>query len=341
MDTEKMLLEFTSKAGVPGINKAEDYAVQLLEPYGKVEVSPLGSVVCTVKEPKKGGKHVLLDAHIDEIGFYVTYIEDDGFLKIGQFGGTDPRLLAASPVIIHTKDGDLNGVIASIPPHLSTDEDKKPVPADKVYVDVGLSGEQAKEKIAIGDPITFNYPAGEMLNGNLFSKAMDDRAGCISLIKALEYLGDDYDCGLTVMFSNMEEIGGMGAQTTAYATDATNSIVVDVGFGISPGVEPHKARELTSGPIIGHSPILSNTMTQRLIQLAKQEDIPYTTEAMGGSTGTNADSVVTSRGGVATALLSIPLRYMHMPIETVNTKDVDNTGRLIAAWIKDLCKEEK
>lgn len=155
MDTKKTLMDFTNHCCIPGVQEGIDFAVKLLEPYGKVRVSPLGSVICTVSEPKSGEPHILLDAHIDEIGFLVTYIEDNGFLRLGQFGGTDARLLASSRVVIHAKDRKIDGVICSTPPHLTTASDKKAPSADEVFVDTGLTTEQAGELISPGDRVSF------------------------------------------------------------------------------------------------------------------------------------------------------------------------------------------
>lgn len=340
MQTGKMLLDFAAQCGIPGVDDAINHAKTLLEPYGKVTVSPLGTVLCTVKEPEENGIHLLLDAHIDEIGMMVSFVEDNGFVRIARFGGTDARGLAANRVTIHTETGNINGVICSVPPHLSDDSKTDAVPTDESFVDTGLTTEQAKEKIRPGDRVSYQSPQIELLNGLVSSKALDDRTGCITLIKVLEELNGEIPFGLTVMFSAMEEVGGMGAETSAFAVKPTHALAVDVGFG-SDGVLPaHKAVKLGSGARIGIAPILNREETNRLIDLAKANELGYTLEVMAGSTGTNADSIATSRGGIKTLLVSVPERYMHMPVEVVDPADIDTSAKLIALWIKDLAERE-
>lgn len=334
MKTADLLLEFSQQAGVPGVNQAIKYATKKLEPFGKVEVDPLGSVVCTVKEPTEGQPHILLDAHIDEIGLIVTYIEDDGFIRVGQIGGTDPRLLAASRVTVHTSKGGFNGVIASIPPHLSGGQPTDTKPADEIYIDVGMTKEQTEDSIPLGSRITFHSRGAEMLNDNVTVKALDDRSGCVCLLKALEYLDGDIPCGLTVMFSTMEEIGGMGAKTSAYKVNPTHALAVDVSFASTPDSPTEKTAKLGAGPMIGYAPVLDHEISLKLESLAKDNEIPYQHEVVGGRTGTNVDSIVTSRSGVRCALLSVPQRYMHTPVEMVNVNDVENIGKLISLWVK-------
>jgi endoglucanase len=202
MDTKQLLLDFSAKYGVAGReNDVAAFAKDLLAPFGEVEITPLGSVLCTVKKPVEGGAHVLLDAHMDEIGLVVTFIDENGFLRVAPAGGIDRRLLAAAPVVIHTAEGMLPGVVCSTPPHLSDGEKKNPKIED-IWIDIGFSGEEAKQKVFPGDIVTLKSDSRELLNGLVSGKATDDRAGCVSLLKALEYLGGgSLSCGLSVVFS--------------------------------------------------------------------------------------------------------------------------------------------
>jgi endoglucanase len=334
MDTKQLLLDFSAMDGVAGREDGvANYARDLLAPYGEVTINALGSVLCTVRKPAEGGAHVLLDAHMDEIGLVVTFIDESGFLRVAAAGGIDRRLLAASPVVIHTAEGLLPGVVCSTPPHLSTGEAKNPK-VEEIWIDAGFTAEEAKQKILPGDIVTLKSDSRELLNGLVSGKAIDDRAGCVSLLKALEYLGDaKLSCGLTVVFSSMEEVGCIGAKTAAYQANPTHAIAVDVSFAYTPDAKKEKTGELKKGPMIGIAPILNRAMTEGMITAAQASDIPFQREVMGGRTGTNADVIATTRGGVATALLSIPQKYMHTPIETVAVEDVANTGRLIAAYL--------
>lgn len=338
LDTTKLLLDFSAATGVSGQeSEAAQYASGLLKPFGNVEVTPLGSVLCTVKIPEPGQPHILLDAHIDEIGLIVTSIEEKGFLRVAGCGGMDRRILMAYPVRVHGQHGPVDGVVCSVPPHLSAGEKKKNPKVDELFIDIGYTKEEAEKRVCPGDRITLSASSRALLNGLVSGKALDDRAGCAAHLKALEYLeGRSLGCGLTVVFSSMEEVGGMGARTAAYQTAPTHAIAVDVSFGRTPDAAKEKTGELGKGPMIGFAPILSAEMSRELVSLAKESKIPFQYEVMGGRTGTNADAIAVARRGVATGLLSIPQKYMHTPIEAVAVDDVENTGKLIAAYITTL-----
>lgn len=334
LDTKKLLLDFSAQTGVAGLEASvAKYASGLLEPFGPTRITPLGSLVCTVQPPKENGPHILLDAHIDEVGMIVTFIEDTGFLRVTSCGSIDRRILMAAPVRVHTQDGALDGVVCSTPPHLSTG-DKKNANVDEIYIDIGFSGEDAKKRVIPGDRVTISAPSRALLGDAVSGKALDDRAGCVAHLKALEYLsGRKLNCGLSVVFSSMEEVGGRGAQTATFDLAPTHAIVVDVSFAHTPDSVREKCGVLSQGPMIGFAPILSSEMSKTFVNLAKENSIPHQLEVMGGHTGTNVEAVAVSRGGVVTGLLSIPQKYMHTPIEAVSVADVENTAKLIAAYV--------
>lgn len=337
MDTTQLLLAFSALNGVAGHeDAAAAFAAEQLRPFGTVQTTALGSVLCTVREPAPGTPHLLLDAHMDEIGLVVTAIDgESGFLRVGACGGVDRRLLAATPVTVHTAGGAVTGVVSSTPPHLAGDGEKKNPRVEDLYIDVGLDAALCRERIAPGDLVTPCAEPRALLGGQVSGKAMDDRAGCVAHLKALEYLGDTpLSCGVTVLFSTMEEVGCQGATTAAWQVNPTHAIAVDVSFAHTPDARKEKCGELKKGPMIGFAPILNRTMSQDLVAAAQAADIPCQREVMGGRTGTNADGIAATRRGVVTGLLSIPLKYMHTPIETVAVSDVENTGKLIAAYIK-------
>jgi endoglucanase len=339
MDTAKLLMEFSALAGTPGMEDAAcGYAAKWLADYGKVGTTPLGGVVCTVREPRAGEPHILLDAHIDEIGMVVTMIDEDGFLKVAASGGVDRRVLMASPVIIHTQSGEVNGVVCSVPPHLQGSEEKKNLSVEEISIDTGMDKETCEQKIRPGDRVTLLSFTRNLLGDRVSGKALDNRAGCVSLMYALETLGGEIPCGLTVQFSSMEEVGGMGAKTGGYRVNPTHAIVVDVSFAHTPDAEKVRCGIMGEGPMIGYAPILTHSLSRRLEELAKENEIPSQPEIMSGRTGTNADAIVTLREGVRTALISVPLKYMHTPIEVVSVSDVEYTGRLVAALVQDIAK---
>ena len=338
METEKLLLELSALSGTSGReNAVTDYLSGLLAPYGKVQRMPLGSVVCTVREPPQGKAHILLEAHMDEIGLLVTYIEDSGFLRVAPIGGMDRRVLLAARVNVHTQTGLLNGVICSVPPHLNTDGEKHNKKVEELYIDIGCDKETAQKKVKPGDRVTLHAYPRKIFGNCVSGKALDDRAGCVAVLFALELLSKaNLDCGLSVLFSSMEEVGGQGAKTAAYAIAPTHAVSVDVSFAHTPDLPKEKSGKMGEGPMIGFAPILSDELSRTLADVAKREGIPYQYEAMGGRTGTNADKIASSGAGVKAALVSVPQKFMHMPIEVVELSDVENTGRLLAAITKEL-----
>lgn len=338
MDIKKVLFEFSNSSGTSGKeSRAADYGEKQLSQYGSVARTPLGSLICTVQEPLEGQPHLMIEAHMDEIGLVVTHFAEDGFIKVANLGGVDRNVVMAAPVTIHGRKDDIKGVICSIPPHLESDHSKLPK-IDEIYIDTGLTKEEVEGKIHLGDTITFNSNPTELLNNMVVAKAEDDRACCVALLKACELLKNEkLNCGLSVVFGTMEEVGGQGAQTATAIVKPTHAIACDVSFAYTPDVKPHQCGTIGKGPMIGYAAILNNEMTDKLIEIAKEKNINHQVEAMGGgSTGTDADGIAVFNGGVKTALLSLPQKYMHTIIETVSVDDIEDTAKLIAEYAKTL-----
>ena len=335
MNCKDLLMRLSSAVGVSGREgSVVAMAAEELRALGEVSISPLGDLICTIRQPEKGQKNFMLDAHVDEIGMIVTWIDDEVFLKISPVGGFDRSLLLASQVSVHTAQGDLPGFICSIPPHLQNGEAKNPKFED-IYIDIGYSKEEAEKRVQPGDIATFVTPTREMHGGFITGKAIDNRSSYVAVMRAAELLGsEDKPYGLSVTLTTREEVGGMGAQAAAYTVNPTHAITVDVGFGWTPDCKKEQCRAFGGGPIIGFGSLLDGEMSRTLIEAAKEEDIPYQTEAMGGGTGTNADSILITRGGVKTGVLSIPQGYMHTPVEKILPEDIENTARLLAAYVK-------
>lgn len=327
------LLEKLCRAhGVSGAeSEAARVSAELLKKYMPVRLSPLGSVI---GEKSGSGVHILLDAHIDQIGLVVTAVDADGFLKVAKCGGADVRVLAAADVTVHGKE-KIFGVVTSTPPHLARKEDEgKACGFDDISIDIGMTKEEAEKLVSPGDRITFNGGFDTLLNGRIASPSVDDRAGAAAILRCLELLeGKKYDCALTVMFSSQEETGGSGAQTGAFAAQADEAIAVDVSFASAPGVSSEKYASLGGGTMIGFAPSLDYEMSRKLEKLAADKNIPAQPEVMGGRTGTNGDEIQISGRGCKTALLSIPIRNMHTAAEVCDAEDIENTARLMAEYI--------
>ena len=333
MVLKDVLKDLCMSTGVSGDeNSVSALAETLLSRYADVRRDTLGNVI---GEIKGNGKHILLDAHIDQIGLIVTDIDEKtGFLRFSRCGGADTRLLAGAEVIVHGSR-ELFGVISCVPPHLSAEgEGDKVKDVDKYGIDIGLSYDEAAKAVLPGDRVTFRAVHTELLSGKASGTSIDDRAGVVALLYALELLeSKKHNCAVTVVFSVCEETGGSGAAVSSFAVKPDEAIAVDVSFGTAPDVSKNETKPLGSGAMVGFSPVLSRIMSEELVSLAAEHNINCTREVMGASTGTNADDIAVSAAGVRTALLSVPLRNMHSAAEVVSLFDIESVSRLIAEYI--------
>lgn len=335
--TGEVLKRLSLSAGVSGMESgACQTAAELLRKYSNhVVCDSFGNVYANIAEPNKGAPVIMLDAHIDEVGLVVTDIDDDGFLKVSKCGGVDRRLLLAQQVTVHGRE-DLTGIITSKPPHLESEEERKKVPDfDDISIDIGMDKASAERLVARGDRVTFYSEYRTLLNGRVSVKAVDDRGGVTSILYALELLKEkQLNCGLSVLFSSQEELGLRGATIGSYLLQPDIALSVDVSFGHTSDAPEHKCGKMGEGPMIGIAPTLDMEIGNELMETAKENNIPYQLEVMGEETSTNADAIGMMRGGIKTGLVSIPIRYMHTPIETVVIGDIEKVGQLLAEYIK-------
>ena len=338
IEVSALLEKLCAAKGVSGAeNEAAAVAAELLGRYMPTNIDVLGSVIGTMGS---GETHILLDAHLDQIGLVVTSIDEDGFLKVTKCGGADIRVLAAAEVTVHGKE-KLFGVITSTPPHLSSGDDAgKAKGFDDIAVDIGMSREEAVKYVSVGDRITFNGEYKRLLGSRICSPSVDDRAGVAAILRALELLeGKELNCRISVLFSVQEETGGSGAQTGAFAAKADEAIAVDVSFASAPSVSSEKYAALGGGAMIGYGPSLDYAMSKKLAAIAEEKGIANQPEVMGGRTGTNCDNIQIAGKGVRTALISVPLRNMHTAAEVCDLADIESTARLIAEYITERSAE--
>ena len=331
-EVSALLEKLCSAKGVSGAeNEAAKVASELLGKYMPSGTDALGSVTGTMGE---GDTHILLDAHLDQIGLIVNAIDEDGFLKVTKCGGADIRVLAAAEVTVHGKK-PLYGVITSTPPHLSKPEDSdKAKGFDDIAVDIGMTAEEAKKYVSLSDRITFNGEYTKLLGNRVSSPSIDDRAGVAAILRCLELLeGKNHGCKISVLFSVQEETGGSGAQTGAFSAQPDEAIAVDVSFATAPGISSEKYASLGAGTMIGYAPLLDYDMSKKLTGIAEKNGISNQIEVMGRNTGTNCDEIQVAGKGVRTALLSIPLRNMHTAVEVCDLEDIESTARLMAEYI--------
>lgn len=328
---KELIFNLCAAPGTSGQEPVE-IAARELGKYAEVRIDQNNNVIGEFGNPDSQ-YHIMLDAHLDQIGFIITAVDEKGFLRFAPVGGLDRRVMAGSPVTVFGKE-PVTGIVCCMPPHLSDGGEDKALPFDKMALDVGLSGETAKERIPLGSRGILCSQPQELLNNRLSVGALDDRCGVAALLRTVEILSKEKpDARITILFSAQEETGGSGATTGAYQIDPQEAIMVDVSFAKQPGVTSVTAAKLGGGPMIGVSPTLNPGVTGLLFETAKKEGIPYQTEVMGGATGTNADEAAVIKDGVACGLVSIPQRNMHTPAEVVSLEDVENTARLLASYI--------
>ncbi len=328
-----------------------EYIQKTIENFcDKVETDYIGNLICSIygKGTTKGDKlKVMLDCHMDEIGFMVRFIDKNGFIRFSQVGGQNPRLLPGQTVTVHASSGeDIVGVIGEKPIHLLEEEErKKTSKIDDLFIDVGMrSDEEVKKDIAIGDYITLKQDCTAFKgNKRIFSKAFDDRAGCFVLMKLIMELSaikDKLDKNIIFLFATQEEIGVRGATIGAYKISPNVSITVEVTHAIDyPTLTKEKQYEcdLGGGPSIAVGPNLYPKLTKLLAETAKQEKIPFVLEPEPTPTGTNARAIQMTKEGVPCALISTPLRYMHSNIETIEYEDLIRVVNILKAFLlKDL-----
>ncbi len=309
-------------------------AAEYLRPYvDKVEIDEFGNVTGYKSCGKPGAKKLMLDAHLDEIGFLVTGITDDGFLRFMGMG-VDQRMLPGSTLKVLTKNhGIVTGVVGALPPHLQAPGDNtKSLPIEKLSVDVGMTGEQAKTIFRVGDYMAFDREAFDLLGDQMCGKSFDDRACFCCLLHALELLeGKELDVDLIIVGSTKEEVGGHGAGARTYREKPDLAVAIDVCHAKTDDASPNdNVHALGGGPVIGIGSNSLPRLGRRVIEIAKAKDIPYQISSVPAASGTNAWTMQIIEEGVATLVLSLPLKYMHSPVEVLKMSDVENTGKLLA-----------
>jgi endoglucanase len=306
----------------------------------------LGSSVAVV-EGRDGGPLTAVVGHIDEIGLIVTYIDDDGMLWFTGVGGWDAQILVGQRVEVQSAAGPRPGVVGKKPIHLLKDDDRKKVAELKdLHIDIGArDGEEARSLVRIGDVAVIAGEPVELPNNRVFSRSMDNRLGSYVALETARLVAEAGGApgDVTAVAVVQEEITFGGAKTTAFSLQPQVAIVVDVTHATdAPGIDPKEVggkHELGSGPVINRGSTIHPRIFELLRETAEAEGIAYTVEASARSTGTDADAFFVSRGGIPTGVVSIPLRYMHSPVEMVQLDDVEACARLLAAFARRLTAE--
>jgi len=319
-----------------------DYTAQFAD---EVRRDLHGNTIAVVN--KGGAPRVMLAGHIDEIGYMVKYIDDDGFIYFAPIGGVDPQIAQGQRVIIKGKKGKILGVIGKKPIHLFTPEDRnKVVKFEDMFIDIGAkSKEGAEEYVSVGDPIVNAPGFDELLGDIIVGRGFDDRVGAFVVAEALRLLSEDKPQAEVYSVATVqEEIGLRGARTSAFGIDPKIGIAVDVTFAMdTPKLKGQKELvgdiKIGGGPVIARGPNINHKLFELFVKTAEEEGIPYQIEGIPRGTGTDANVIQLTRAGVAAGLISIPNRYMHTPCEIVSKKDLENAARLIAATVRKITED--
>jgi putative aminopeptidase FrvX len=310
--------------------------------FAEVTTDVMGTVLARVKGTGDGPT-VAIVGHIDEIGLIVTHVDDKGFLHFTGVGGWDPVILVGQRVELATRDGVVPGVVGKKPIHLLKEDERKKVPELKeLHIDIGAKdGDEAKAMVRIGDVAVISGEPVELPNGRVVSRSMDNRLGCYVAYEAARLVAEAGGAAgdVVAVAAVQEEITFGGSRTAAYSLRPDVAIVSDVTHATdAPGVDERElgVHPFGSGPVIERGSVLHPQVFELLHETAEAEKIPFTVSASAGRTGTDADAIHFSRGGVPTGLLGLPLRYMHSPVEIVSLDDIDNAAKLAAAFARRL-----
>ena len=306
--------------------------------FASVSTDALGSSVARIGA--EGSAPLLaVVGHIDEIGLVITHVDEKGFLYFAPIGGWDAQILIGQRVQVQGKTGAVPGVIGRKPIHLLKEEQrKKVVELREMHIDIGAADEEeALDRVRVGDPVVIAADPVRLAGGRLISRSLDNRLGAYVALEALRRVHErgGFEGQMAAVAAVQEEIGSKGAATTAFSLEPDLALAVDVTHATdAPGVEEKELgrHPLGSGPVIGRGSTLSPRIFELLSETAERLDAPHSVEASGRATWTDADAIQIARAGIPAGLISIPLRYMHSPVEMVDLADVEATVELVAAF---------
>jgi endoglucanase len=337
-DAPELLLSLLS---APGPSGYEGPAVEVWRgaaSFADLEVDGIGSSIATIGDAEAKPTLAVV-GHIDEIGLTITHVDEKGFLYFAPIGGWDAQVLVGQRMRLQTREGPVSGVIGRKAIHLLKEEQRKQaVELDALHIDVGAGDrERALAMVRIGDSAVVAAEPVQLDGSRLVSRAMDDRLGAYVALESLRrsHERDSLSGRMAAIASVQEEIGLKGAATSAYAARPDLALAIDVTHANdTPGADEKQggSHPLGSGPVIGRGSTLSPKIFELLVAVAADAGIEHTVEASGRYTGTDADAIQISRAGIPTGLVSIPLRYMHSPVEMVDLGDVEATVELVSAF---------
>ena len=349
MRCRKLVLEMSSPGPLSGnMRSARRVMRRHMEPLSEITTDNIGSIIGRARGGKAGGPKIVLAGHLDEIGFMVTRITDEGYLKFQTLGGWWEQVMLAQRIEVHTRHGVIVGVIGSKPPHLLTPDDRKKVYQKKdMFIDVGASSRAEAEEFGIrpGDPVVPVCPFTVMKNEKLLmAKAWDNRFGCALAVEVLRRLkGETFPSEVYGVGNVQEEVGLRGASTTSYAINPDIGFALDTGIaGDTPGINADEAQgKLGGGPVIllyDASMIPHVGLRDLVIDTAEAEGIPFQFDVIAAG-GTDAGKIHLFGAGVPSLVLGVPVRYIHTHAAILHRDDFDNAAKLLVAVIKRLDAE--
>lgn len=312
-----------------------------LEPHAEVSTDVMGNVYARIPGPE-GGKRVMVVGHVDEIGFMVRYVDDRGFIFFAPIGGVDPHLVPGQRVTVWTRGGAVPGVVGKKPIHLMEAKDRETVvKMENQYIDIGARDrKEAESLVRVGDPVTFSASFQRLHGSRVAARGFDDKAGVFvtaEVVRRVAESGERLPVELVGVSSVQEEIGLRGGTTSSYTVKPDVGICVEVDFATDqPDVEKKHNGEtaLGKGPILSRGANINPVLHDLLVETAEELGIPYQLTGIPRATGTDANPMQISRGGVATALVKIPLRSMHTPSEVLDTGDLEHAVALITGVLR-------
>jgi len=304
---------------------------------------------CVAVLNKGGSPRLMLAGHADEIAMAVNYITDEGYIYVRKMGGVDASITRAQRVLIHTRNGPIKGVVGSVAPHLKKEEDNpKPPKIHDLFIDIGAADrKEAGKLVQIGDPVTLTDEFDVLRNGLVIARAFDNRVGTFAVAETLRLLRETktrLQAEVCAVSNVQEEVGLLGARQIAYSLNPDVALVVDVTHATDyPTVNKtqHGDVRIGRGPTLTRGGCNHPEVLARLEAVAKAGRIPFQREAMSNTSGTDADAIFWTRGGIASALVSLPNRYMHSPVELISLKDLQLIPELLAAFAASLKKGEE
>lgn len=335
----KKLIETPSPSGF------EAPAQKIFKEYVKkhadeIKTDVMGNVVGVLNP--RGKIKVMLSGHIDEIGFMVRYVDDNGFVYFSTIGGVDPGVIAGQRLHIHGKNGPVLAVVGKTAIHLLDEEQRKKImKIHEFWLDIGAKNKkEALQKISIGDPVTFAFTYQQLGKDLVVSRSFDDKAGSFVVAEVIRALkGKKIKAAVYGASSVQEELGRRGVKPCAYSIDAQVGIAIDVTHATDyPDANKKKTGDIKmgAGPAISRGANINHKVFDLLLHAAQKGKIPHQVEGAPADSGTDATMMQLIRSGMATGLVSIPNRYMHTPSEVISLQDLENTVKLIAAFIEKL-----